>query len=147
MDSKRNSLLAEIYLASRIKHFNQLSPGNNVSKENVLKLNSINNNNNSSYIPSSLSKDSSLNLVHHQKRVNSIRRVFSQRISASNSNQTKTPMNSSICQTLEHFSSNSNINVVSKNKFHSDKEPFKKLKESQAKHTLGGNDYTLEYLS
>ena len=144
MDSKRNSMLAEIYLASRIKHFNQLSPGNNVSKENVLKLNSINNNN---YIPSSLSKNSSLDLVHHQKRVNSIRRVFSQRISASNSNQTKTPTNSSICQTLEHFSSNSNINVVSKNKFHSDKEPFKKLKESQAKHTLGGNDYTLEYLS
>ena len=146
MDSKRNSLLAEIYLASRIKHFNQLSPGNNVSKENVLKLNSINNNNNSSCISSSLSKNSSLDHVHHQKRVNSIRRVFSQRISASNSNQTKTPMNSSICQTLEHFSSNSNINVVSKNKFHSDKEPLT-LKESQAKHTLGGNDYTLEYLS
>jgi hypothetical protein len=149
MDSKRNSMLAEIYLTARINNLNQMSPGNNVSKENILKLNSINNSN---YNSSSLSNNSSLNLVHHhQKRVNSIRRVFSQRISATNSNQTKSLIpNASICQTLDKFSSNefnqfpksnSNINAVSKNRFHPDKEPLK-FKES----TLGGNDYTLEYL-
>jgi hypothetical protein len=129
MNEKNNKLLKQFYQENEFVHFAAIME--KLSKENVIKLNSLNKSC-SSEISSSINSAS----LNQQKRVNAVKRALS-----FNSGHVYTVPNHGQASRMCHSNINSKINKnVSKNKSGQESNDLIEIKKLQA-----SGDYTLEY--